>query len=86
MPTGWLRPRRARERPVKAKPEGKAMLYEWVSERSVPIPTRPAIAPERQVVIKIIPGAFTPLARAARKESPVARRLKPNTVLLSMIQ
>ena len=44
------------------------------------------MAPERTVVTKIIRGAFTPLARAALNESPVAFRLKPNTVLLSITQ
>ncbi len=48
------------------------MLYEWVSESKVPIPTRPAIAPERIVVTKIIRGALTPLERADRAKQLLA--------------
>lgn len=46
------------------------------------MPMRPASAPEAIIVVTIIRGTLTPLATAALSERPVARRSKPNRVLL----
>ena len=53
---------------------------------SAGIQIRPATAPDSIIEIKIMRLGLMPLARAALSDCPLARRSKPNRVLLSRIQ
>jgi hypothetical protein len=56
------------------------------SVRRGPSPIRPAIAPDRMIVVSTMRLGFTPDVRAAAALAPETRRLKPNRVRLSTSQ
>ena len=69
IPTGWLRPRRASDKPVKPRPPGNWSPYlpNCGSASNGAMPINPAMPPEMRNVNRTIRFGLTPAALAAEE-------------------